>query len=143
MSRFVYVPGDDESQDIHRKSQNGNIAGSESLQKIFQFSVVNSYRTAEMAHKLNDDGNHLKLSSEMYIAANWSDGAKKEFYNDSEAESFEILIVTKETTNIEQLLEQFTATEDLEESLARYCEKCKKKLPVAKKLTYCLYQTHW
>lgn len=35
--------------------------------KLFKFSVVNSYGTAELDHKLQDDGKSLKLKGEFLL----------------------------------------------------------------------------
>lgn len=35
--------------------------------RLFKFSIVNSYGTAEMEHKLADDDNPLKLSSKYVV----------------------------------------------------------------------------
>ena len=39
----------------------------EKPRKLFKFSIVNSYGTAEMEQKLKDDDNPLKLSSKLFL----------------------------------------------------------------------------
>ncbi|WAR25185.1 UBP4-like protein [Mya arenaria] len=107
--------------------------------KMFRFSVVNSYGTAEMEYKLKDDGRPLKLSSRMYISLDWHPQAKEKFYVDSEAESFEVHDTMrnkpqkKQVIQLGDCLELFTTTEELGEHDPWYCPQCKKHQQATKK----------
>ncbi|XP_060587282.1 ubiquitin carboxyl-terminal hydrolase 4-like [Ruditapes philippinarum] len=112
----------------------------EKPRKLFKFSVVNSYGTAEMDNKFKDDDNPLKLSSHMYISVDWSNLAKEHFYCDSEAESFEMHDTMeskpqkKVVIQLNDCLELFTSKEKLGENDPWNFPKCEKHQQATKKI---------
>ncbi|KAM4612632.1 ubiquitin carboxyl-terminal hydrolase 4 [Polymixia lowei] len=106
--------------------------------KLFTFSMVNSYGTANIS-PLPCDGNVLKLNPHSTVAIDWDSDTKKLCYDDQEAEAFEkhesILQPQKKKTTValRECIELFTTMETLGEHDPWYCPTCKKHQQATKK----------
>ncbi|MBN3302087.1 UBP4 hydrolase, partial [Amia calva] len=106
--------------------------------KLFSFSMVNSYGTADIS-PLPSDGNILKLNSHSTVAIDWDSEKKKLYYDDQEAEAFEkhesMLQHQKKkaTVALRECIELFTTMETLGEHDPWYCPTCKKHQQATKK----------
>ncbi|XP_061778663.1 ubiquitin carboxyl-terminal hydrolase 4 isoform X2 [Nerophis ophidion] len=105
--------------------------------KLFTFSVVNSYGTANIS-ALPSDGNILKLNSHSTVAIDW-DSESKMCYDEQEAEAYEkhesMLQPPKKkaTVALRECIELFTTMETLGEHDPWYCPTCKKHQQATKK----------
>lgn len=107
--------------------------------RLFRFTAVNSYGSAELDNKFKDDGKPLKLNGRMYVAVDWNGLAKDKFYKDEEAEAFEIHETMKAKPQKKQViqltdcLDLFTTTEKLGAKDPWYCPRCEKHQQATKK----------
>uniref|UniRef100_A0A8C5H0W1 Ubiquitin carboxyl-terminal hydrolase n=1 Tax=Gouania willdenowi TaxID=441366 RepID=A0A8C5H0W1_GOUWI len=108
--------------------------------KLFTFSIVNSYGTANIS-PLPCDGNILKLNRQSHstVAIDWDTESKKQCYNEQEAEAYErhesMLQPQKKKTTValRECIELFTTMETLGEHDPWYCPTCKKHQQATKK----------
>uniref|UniRef100_A0A8C1C5M3 Ubiquitin carboxyl-terminal hydrolase n=1 Tax=Cyprinus carpio carpio TaxID=630221 RepID=A0A8C1C5M3_CYPCA len=157
---YAFVSGDEEAMD-HQESpepenshsdtvdgeedsepENGpNSSGGKSFTsrpKLFSFSMVNSYGTANIS-SLPFDGNLLKLTTHSTVAIDWDSDTKKLCYDDQEAEAYDkhdsMLHAQKKKTTValRECIELFTTMETLGEHDPWYCPTCKKHQQATKK----------
>ncbi|XP_011612065.2 ubiquitin carboxyl-terminal hydrolase 4 isoform X1 [Takifugu rubripes] len=106
--------------------------------KLFTFSVVNSYGTANIS-SLPCDGNVLQLNPHSTVAIDWDTESKKLHYDEQEAEAYEkhesMLQPQKKkaTVALKECIELFTTMETLGEHDPWYCPTCKKHQQATKK----------
>ncbi|XP_075893390.1 ubiquitin carboxyl-terminal hydrolase 4 [Nelusetta ayraudi] len=106
--------------------------------KLFTFSIVNSYGTANIS-PLPCDGNILKLNPHSTVAIDWDTELKKQCYDEQEAEAYEkhesMLQPQKKkaTVALKECIELFTTMETLGEHDPWYCPTCKKHQQATKK----------
>ncbi|XP_020789546.1 ubiquitin carboxyl-terminal hydrolase 4 [Boleophthalmus pectinirostris] len=106
--------------------------------KLFTFSIVNSYGTANIS-PLPCDGNLLKLNPHSTVAIDWDTESKKQCYDEQEAEAYEkhesMLQPQKKkaTVALRECIELFTTMETLGEHDPWYCPTCKKHQQATKK----------
>ncbi|XP_041744119.1 ubiquitin carboxyl-terminal hydrolase 4-like [Coregonus clupeaformis] len=106
--------------------------------KLFSFSMVNSYGTANIS-PLPCDGNVLKLNTHSTVAIDWDSDSKKVCYDDQEAEAYEkhesMLQAPKKkaTVALRECIDLFTTMETLGEHDPWYCPTCKKHQQATKK----------
>uniref|UniRef100_A0A7N6ASX7 Ubiquitin carboxyl-terminal hydrolase n=1 Tax=Anabas testudineus TaxID=64144 RepID=A0A7N6ASX7_ANATE len=106
--------------------------------KLFDFSIVNSYGTANIS-PLPCDGNVLKLNPHSTVAIDWDAESKKLCYDEQEAEAYEkhdsMLQPQKKkaTVALRECIELFTTMETLGEHDPWYCPTCKKHQQATKK----------
>uniref|UniRef100_A0A8C9TSM4 Ubiquitin carboxyl-terminal hydrolase 4 n=1 Tax=Scleropages formosus TaxID=113540 RepID=A0A8C9TSM4_SCLFO len=112
--------------------------------RLFSFSMVNSYGTANIS-PLPCDGNILKLNTHSTIAIDWDSEMKKQCYDDQEAEAYEkhesMLQPQKKKTTValRECIELFTTMETLGEHDPWYCPTCRKHQQATKKFDlWCL-----
>uniref|UniRef100_A0A6Q2Y366 Ubiquitin carboxyl-terminal hydrolase n=1 Tax=Esox lucius TaxID=8010 RepID=A0A6Q2Y366_ESOLU len=158
--RLVFVPGDEEAMDHQvspeaENSQSDEGEGGEedpsdlengpktkqccsTPPKLFSFSMVNSYGTANIS-PLPCDGNILKLNTHSTVAIDWDSDTKKLCYDDQEAEAYEkhesMLQAQKKkaTVALRECIDLFTTMETLGEHDPWYCPNCKKHQRATKK----------
>uniref|UniRef100_A0A672LP20 Ubiquitin carboxyl-terminal hydrolase n=1 Tax=Sinocyclocheilus grahami TaxID=75366 RepID=A0A672LP20_SINGR len=159
---YVFISGDEEAMD-HQESpepenshsdtvdgeeesepepENGpNSSGGKSFTsrpKLFSFSMVNSYGTANIS-SVPFDGNLLKLTTHSTVAMDWDSDTKKLCYDDQEAEAYDkhesMLHAQKKKTTValRECIELFTTMETLGEHDPWYCPTCKKHQQATKK----------
>ncbi|KAL0978331.1 hypothetical protein UPYG_G00169110 [Umbra pygmaea] len=106
--------------------------------KLFSFSMVNSYGTANIS-PLPCDGNVLKLNTHSTVAIDWDSDTKKLCYDDQKAEAYEkhqsMLQAQKKkaTVALRECIDLFTTMETLGEHDPWYCPNCKKHQRATKK----------
>uniref|UniRef100_A0A4W4HRK3 Ubiquitin carboxyl-terminal hydrolase n=1 Tax=Electrophorus electricus TaxID=8005 RepID=A0A4W4HRK3_ELEEL len=109
-----------------------------SCPKLFSFSMVNSYGTANIS-SLPCDGSILKLTPHSTIAIDWDSDTKRLCYDDQEAEAYEkhesMMQAQKKkaTVALRECIELFTTMETLGEHDPWYCPTCKKHQQATKK----------
>uniref|UniRef100_A0A672LSN0 Ubiquitin carboxyl-terminal hydrolase 4 n=1 Tax=Sinocyclocheilus grahami TaxID=75366 RepID=A0A672LSN0_SINGR len=133
------VDGEEESEP---EPENGpNSSGGKSFTsrpKLFSFSMVNSYGTANIS-SVPFDGNLLKLTTHSTVAMDWDSDTKKLCYDDQEAEAYDkhesMLHAQKKKTTValRECIELFTTMETLGEHDPWYCPTCKKHQQATKK----------
>uniref|UniRef100_A0AAR2JDE9 Ubiquitin carboxyl-terminal hydrolase n=1 Tax=Pygocentrus nattereri TaxID=42514 RepID=A0AAR2JDE9_PYGNA len=138
-SQSETVDGEDEGSE----PENGPVGsvGKASRPKLFSFSMVNSYGTANIS-PLPSEGNILKLTrnySHSTIAIDWDSDTKRLCYDDQEAEAYEkhesMMQAQKKkaTVALKECIELFTTMETLGEHDPWYCPTCKKHQQATKK----------
>ncbi|XP_036426871.1 ubiquitin carboxyl-terminal hydrolase 4 [Colossoma macropomum] len=135
-SQSETVDGEDEGSE----PENGPIGsvGKASRPKLFSFSMVNSYGTANIS-PLPCEGNILKLTPHSTIAIDWDTDTKRLCYDDQEAEAYEkhesMMQAQKKkaTVALRECIELFTTMETLGEHDPWYCPTCKKHQQATKK----------
>ncbi|TVK90531.1 Ubiquitin carboxyl-terminal hydrolase 4 [Bagarius yarrelli] len=133
-SQSETVDGENETSE----SENGAVSttGKTSRSKLFSFSMVNSYGTANISPLA---GNILKLTSHSTIAIDWDTENKRLCYNGQEAEAYdkhESMMQAqkkKATVALRECIELFTTMEILGEHDPWYCPTCKKHQQATKK----------
>uniref|UniRef100_A0A8B9LCR5 Ubiquitin carboxyl-terminal hydrolase n=1 Tax=Astyanax mexicanus TaxID=7994 RepID=A0A8B9LCR5_ASTMX len=111
---------------------------STSRPKLFTFSMVNTYGTANIS-PLPCEGNILKLTPHSTIAIDWEADSKRLCYDDQEAEAYEkhesMMQAQKKKTTValKECIELFTTMETLGEHDPWYCPTCKKHQRATKK----------
>uniref|UniRef100_A0A673I037 Ubiquitin carboxyl-terminal hydrolase 4 n=1 Tax=Sinocyclocheilus rhinocerous TaxID=307959 RepID=A0A673I037_9TELE len=133
------VDGEEEAEP---EPENGpNSSGGKSFTsrpKLFSFSMVNSYGTANIS-SVPFDGNLLKLTTHSTVAMDWDSDTKKLCYDDQEAEAYDkhesMLHAQKKKTTValRECIELFTTMETLGEHDPWYCPTCKKHQQATKK----------
>uniref|UniRef100_A0A3B4CES2 Ubiquitin carboxyl-terminal hydrolase n=1 Tax=Pygocentrus nattereri TaxID=42514 RepID=A0A3B4CES2_PYGNA len=135
-SQSETVDGEDEGSE----PENGPVGsvGKASRPKLFSFSMVNSYGTANIS-PLPSEGNILKLTPHSTIAIDWDSDTKRLCYDDQEAEAYEkhesMMQAQKKkaTVALKECIELFTTMETLGEHDPWYCPTCKKHQQATKK----------
>lgn len=128
---------EEEASDLENGTKGGDKPNS-SPAKLFTFSVVNSYGTANIS-PLPCDGNILKLNPHSTVAIDWDTESKKQCYDEQEAEAYEkhesMLQPQKKkaTVALKECIELFTTMETLGEHDPWYCPTCKKHQQATKK----------
>ncbi|KAK1161467.1 ubiquitin carboxyl-terminal hydrolase 4-like [Acipenser oxyrinchus oxyrinchus] len=148
---ILIEPGNSQSEGSVREEdcddpENESIAGIQKTSaksancpaKLFTFSMVNSYGTADIS-SLTSDNTVLKLNAQSTVAINWDSESKKLYYDDQEAEAYEkhesMLQHQKKkaTVALRDCIELFTTMETLGEHDPWYCPTCKKHQQATKK----------
>ncbi|XP_017658692.1 ubiquitin carboxyl-terminal hydrolase 4 isoform X3 [Nannospalax galili] len=159
---FSYVPGDEEEEMEHQeegKEQFSEAEGNgeeepgddprETTQKkgkdqprhkrLFTFSLVNSYGTADI-NSLAADGKLLKLNSRSTLAIDWDSETRSLYYDEQESEACEKHVSMsqpqkkkKMAVALRECIELFTTMETLGEHDPWYCPNCKKHQQATKK----------
>ncbi|CAL8401991.1 unnamed protein product [Arctogadus glacialis] len=125
---------EEEEADVEKGSKGVSAAPS----RLFSFSMVNSYGTANIS-PLPCDGNVLKLNPHSTVAIDWDPDTRKRCYDDQEAEASEkhesVLQPQKKKTTIalRECIDLFTTMETLGEHDPWYCPTCKKHQQATKK----------
>uniref|UniRef100_A0A665UW33 Ubiquitin carboxyl-terminal hydrolase n=1 Tax=Echeneis naucrates TaxID=173247 RepID=A0A665UW33_ECHNA len=129
---------EEETSDLENCSKGDTAKLCSSPAKLFSFSVVNSYGTANIS-PLPCDGNVLKLNPHSTVAIDWDSESKKQCYDEQEAEAYEkhesMLQPQKKkaTVALRECIELFTTMETLGEHDPWYCPTCKKHQQATKK----------
>uniref|UniRef100_A0A8C5FKY2 Ubiquitin carboxyl-terminal hydrolase n=1 Tax=Gadus morhua TaxID=8049 RepID=A0A8C5FKY2_GADMO len=125
---------EEEEADVGKGSKGVSAAPS----RLFSFSMVNSYGTANIS-PLPCDGNVLKLNPHSTVAIDWDPDTRKRCYDDQEAEASEkhesVLQPQKKKTTValRECIDLFTTMETLGEHDPWYCPTCKKHQQATKK----------
>ncbi|XP_032370262.1 ubiquitin carboxyl-terminal hydrolase 4 [Etheostoma spectabile] len=128
---------EEETSDLENGSK-GDMPKQSLPAKLFTFSIVNSYGTANIS-PLPCDGNVLKLNPHSTVAIDWDTESKKLCYDEQEAEAYEkhesMLQPQKKkaTVALRECIELFTTMETLGEHDPWYCPTCKKHQQATKK----------
>ncbi|XP_036288167.1 ubiquitin carboxyl-terminal hydrolase 4 isoform X2 [Pipistrellus kuhlii] len=127
-------PGGDQGETAQRKS-----AGRPCPKRLFTFSLVNSYGTADI-NALATDGKLLKLSSRSTLAIDWDPETRSLYYDEQESEAFEKHVSMlqpqkkkKTAMALRDCIELFTTMETLGEHDPWYCPNCKRHQQATKK----------
>uniref|UniRef100_A0AAR2KJB1 Ubiquitin carboxyl-terminal hydrolase n=1 Tax=Pygocentrus nattereri TaxID=42514 RepID=A0AAR2KJB1_PYGNA len=128
-SQSETVDGEDEGSE----PENGPVGsvGKASRPKLFSFSMVNSYGTANISP--------LPSEAHSTIAIDWDSDTKRLCYDDQEAEAYEkhesMMQAQKKkaTVALKECIELFTTMETLGEHDPWYCPTCKKHQQATKK----------
>ncbi|XP_062853923.1 ubiquitin carboxyl-terminal hydrolase 4 [Trichomycterus rosablanca] len=137
-SQSETVDKEDEASDSENKPITKSGKSCSSRPKLFSFSVVNSYGTANIS-SLPCDGNSLKLTPHSTLAIDWDSDTKKLCYDEQEAEAYEkhesMMQAQKKkaTVALRECIELFTTMETLGEHDPWYCPTCKKHQQATKK----------
>uniref|UniRef100_A0A7N8YGW4 Ubiquitin carboxyl-terminal hydrolase n=1 Tax=Mastacembelus armatus TaxID=205130 RepID=A0A7N8YGW4_9TELE len=131
---------EEETSDLENGSKGDPAKLCSSPAKLFTFSIVNSYGTANIG-TLPFDGNVLKLNRESHstVAIDWDTDSKKLCYDEQEAEAYdkhESMLQPqkkKATVALRECIELFTTMETLGEHDPWYCPTCKKHQQATKK----------
>lgn len=107
--------------------------------RLFTFSLVNSYGTADI-NSLAMDGKLLKLNSRSTLAIDWDSESRSLYYDEQESEAFEKHVSMlqpqkkkKTAMALRDCIELFTTMETLGEHDPWYCPNCKKHQQATKK----------
>ncbi|XP_055132947.1 ubiquitin carboxyl-terminal hydrolase 4 isoform X4 [Symphalangus syndactylus] len=127
-------PGNDPSETTQKK-----IKGQPCPKRLFTFSLVNSYGTADI-NSLATDGKLLKLNSRSTLAMDWDSETRSLYYDEQESEAYEKHVSMlqpqkkkKTTVALRDCIELFTTMETLGEHDPWYCPNCKKHQQATKK----------
>uniref|UniRef100_A0A7N9AVC8 Ubiquitin carboxyl-terminal hydrolase n=1 Tax=Mastacembelus armatus TaxID=205130 RepID=A0A7N9AVC8_9TELE len=129
---------EEETSDLENGSKGDPAKLCSSPAKLFTFSIVNSYGTANIG-TLPFDGNVLKLNPHSTVAIDWDTDSKKLCYDEQEAEAYdkhESMLQPqkkKATVALRECIELFTTMETLGEHDPWYCPTCKKHQQATKK----------
>ncbi|KAF4079160.1 hypothetical protein AMELA_G00189890 [Ameiurus melas] len=135
-SQSETVEGADETSEPENGPVPSTGKSCSSRPKLFSFSMVNSYGTANISPLA---GNVLKLTPHSTIAIDWDSETKRQCYNDQEAEAYEkhesMMQAQKKkaTVALRECIELFTTMETLGEHDPWYCPTCKKHQQATKK----------
>uniref|UniRef100_A0A2K5RDJ2 Ubiquitin carboxyl-terminal hydrolase n=1 Tax=Cebus imitator TaxID=2715852 RepID=A0A2K5RDJ2_CEBIM len=126
--------GNDPSETTQKK-----IKGQPCPKRLFTFSLVNSYGTADI-NSLATDGKLLKLNSRSTLAIDWDSETRSLYYDEQESEAYEKHVSMlqlqkkkKTTVALRDCIELFTTMETLGEHDPWYCPSCKKHQQATKK----------
>ncbi|KAM9592483.1 ubiquitin carboxyl-terminal hydrolase 4 isoform 2-T2 [Trichechus inunguis] len=126
--------GSDPSETIQKK-----VKGQPCPKRLFTFSVVNSYGTADI-NSLATDGKLLKLNSRSTLAIDWDSETRNLYYDEQESETCEKHVSMlqpqkkkKTSVALRDCIELFTTMETLGEHDPWYCPNCKKHQQATKK----------
>nr|XP_019579425.1 PREDICTED: ubiquitin carboxyl-terminal hydrolase 4 isoform X2 [Rhinolophus sinicus] len=107
--------------------------------RLFTFSLVNSYGTADI-NSLATEGKLLKLNSRSTLAIDWDSESRRLYYDEQESEAFEKHVSMlqpqkkkKTAMALRDCIELFTTMETLGEHDPWYCPNCKKHQQATKK----------
>ncbi|XP_069873864.1 ubiquitin carboxyl-terminal hydrolase 4 isoform X2 [Dipodomys merriami] len=131
--------GDDELGDDPSESSQKPGKGQPCPQRLFTFSLVNSYGTADI-NSLGTDGKLLKLNSRSTLAIDWNSETRSLYYDEQESEAFDKHVSMlqpqkkkKTAVALRDCIELFTTMETLGEHDPWYCPNCKKHQQATKK----------
>ncbi|XP_020037315.1 ubiquitin carboxyl-terminal hydrolase 4 isoform X2 [Castor canadensis] len=131
--------GDDDLGGDPNESIQKKIKGQTSPRRLFTFSLVNSYGTADI-NSLGTDGKLLKLNSRSTLAIDWDSETRSLYYDEQESEAFEKHMSMlqpqkkkKTAVALRDCIELFTTMETLGEHDPWYCPNCKKHQQATKK----------
>ncbi|XP_069331787.1 ubiquitin carboxyl-terminal hydrolase 4 isoform X2 [Eulemur rufifrons] len=127
-------PGSDPSETTQKK-----VKGQLCPKRLFTFSLVNSYGTADI-NSLGTDGKLLKLNSRSTLAIDWDSETRSLYYDEQESETYEKHVSMLQTQKkkktavaLRDCIELFTTMETLGEHDPWYCPTCKKHQQATKK----------
>lgn len=127
------VPGSSRCE-AARKSQ-----GPPCPKRLFAFSLVNAYGTADV-DSLVTDGKLLKLNPRSTLAIDWDSEARSLYYDEQESEAYEKHVSMlqpqkkkKAAVALRDCIELFTTMETLGEHDPWYCPSCQKHQQATKK----------
>ncbi|XP_055414343.1 ubiquitin carboxyl-terminal hydrolase 4 isoform X2 [Bubalus kerabau] len=130
--------GDDEPGSDHSEATQKN-KGRPCPRRLFTFSLVNSYGTADI-NSLATDGKLLKLNSRSTLAIDWDSETRSRYFNEQESETYEKHVSMlqpqkkkKTAVALRDCIELFTTMETLGEHDPWYCPNCKKHQQATKK----------
>ncbi|KAK2506976.1 hypothetical protein MC885_006393 [Smutsia gigantea] len=155
------VPGEDEEEMEHQEEGGEQLPGMEGSgedvpgssrceaarktqgppcpKRLFTFSLVNSYGTADI-NSLVTDGKLLKLNSRSTLAIDWDSEARSLYYDQQESEAYEKHVSMlqpqkkkKAAVALRDCIELFTTMETLGEHDPWYCPNCQKHQQATKK----------
>ncbi|XP_043297852.1 ubiquitin carboxyl-terminal hydrolase 4 isoform X2 [Cervus canadensis] len=131
--------GDDEPGSDHSEATQKKSKGRPRPRRLFTFSLVNSYGTADI-NSLATDGKLLKLNSRSTLAIDWDSETRSRYYNEQESETYEKHVSMlqpqkkkKTAVALRDCIELFTTMETLGEHDPWYCPNCKKHQQATKK----------
>ncbi|XP_010368104.1 ubiquitin carboxyl-terminal hydrolase 4 isoform X2 [Rhinopithecus roxellana] len=131
--------GEDELGNDPTKTTQKKIKGQPCPKRLFTFSLVNSYGTADI-NSLAADGKLLKLNSRSTLAIDWDSETRSLYYDEQESEAYEKHVSMlqpqkkkKTTVALRDCIELFTTMETLGEHDPWYCPNCKKHQQATKK----------
>uniref|UniRef100_A0A8C6FP46 Ubiquitin carboxyl-terminal hydrolase n=1 Tax=Moschus moschiferus TaxID=68415 RepID=A0A8C6FP46_MOSMO len=131
--------GDDEPGSDHGEATQKKSKGRPCPRRLFTFSLVNSYGTADI-NSLATDGKLLKLNSRSTLAIDWDSETRSRYYNEQESETYEKHVSMlqpqkkkKMAVALRDCIELFTTMETLGEHDPWYCPNCKKHQQATKK----------
>ncbi|XP_052492449.1 ubiquitin carboxyl-terminal hydrolase 4 isoform X2 [Budorcas taxicolor] len=131
--------GDDEPGSDHGEATQKKSKGRPCPRRLFTFSLVNSYGTADI-NSLATDGKLLKLTSRSTLAIDWDSETRSRYYNEQESETYEKHVSMlqpqkkkKTAVALRDCIELFTTMETLGEHDPWYCPNCKKHQQATKK----------
>ncbi|XP_006053313.3 ubiquitin carboxyl-terminal hydrolase 4 isoform X2 [Bubalus bubalis] len=131
--------GDDEPGSDHSEATQKKNKGRPCPRRLFTFSLVNSYGTADI-NSLATDGKLLKLNSRSTLAIDWDSETRSRYFNEQESETYEKHVSMlqpqkkkKTAVALRDCIELFTTMETLGEHDPWYCPNCKKHQQATKK----------
>uniref|UniRef100_A0A2K5DEW0 Ubiquitin carboxyl-terminal hydrolase 4 n=1 Tax=Aotus nancymaae TaxID=37293 RepID=A0A2K5DEW0_AOTNA len=131
--------GEDELGNDPSEATQKKIEGQPCPKRLFTFSLVNSYGTADI-NSLATDGKLLKLNSRSTLAIDWDSETRSLYYDEQESEAYEKHVSMlqpqkkkKTTVALRDCIELFTTMETLGEHDPWYCPNCKKHQQATKK----------
>ncbi|XP_006196358.1 ubiquitin carboxyl-terminal hydrolase 4 isoform X2 [Vicugna pacos] len=131
--------GEDELGSDHGETTQKKIKGRPCPKRLFTFSLVNSYGTADI-NSLATDGKLLKLNPGSTLAIDWDSETRSRYYNEQESEVYEKHVSMlqpqkkkKTAVALRDCIELFTTMETLGEHDPWYCPNCKKHQQATKK----------
>ncbi|XP_034514203.1 ubiquitin carboxyl-terminal hydrolase 4 isoform X4 [Ailuropoda melanoleuca] len=131
--------GEDEVGGDHGETTQKKVKGQPCPKRLFTFSLVNSYGTADI-NSLATDGKLLKLNSRSTLAIDWDSETRSLYYDEQESEAYEKHVSMlqpqkkkKTAVALRDCIELFTTMETLGEHDPWYCPNCKKHQQATKK----------
>ncbi|XP_047630072.1 ubiquitin carboxyl-terminal hydrolase 4 isoform X5 [Phacochoerus africanus] len=131
--------GEDESGSDRGETSQKKLKDRPCPERLFTFSLVNSYGTADI-NSLATDGKLLKLNSRSTLAIDWDSETRNRYYDEQESEAYEKHVSMlqpqkkkKTAVALRDCIELFTTMETLGEHDPWYCPSCKKHQQATKK----------
>ncbi|XP_021563169.1 ubiquitin carboxyl-terminal hydrolase 4 isoform X3 [Carlito syrichta] len=131
--------GEDELGSDPSETTQKKVKGQPHPKRLFTFSLVNSYGTADI-NSLAADGKLLKLNSRSTLAIDWDSETRNLYYDEQESEAYEKHVSMlqpqkkkKTAVALRDCIELFTTMETLGEHDPWYCPNCKKHQQATKK----------
>ncbi|XP_042785282.1 ubiquitin carboxyl-terminal hydrolase 4 isoform X3 [Panthera leo] len=131
--------GEDELGNDCGETTQKKVKGQSRPKRLFTFSLVNSYGTADI-NSLATDGKLLKLNSRSTLAIDWDSETRSLYYDEQESEAYEKHVSMlqpqkkkKTAVALRDCIELFTTMETLGEHDPWYCPNCKKHQQATKK----------
>uniref|UniRef100_A0A8W4FAH0 Ubiquitin carboxyl-terminal hydrolase n=1 Tax=Sus scrofa TaxID=9823 RepID=A0A8W4FAH0_PIG len=131
--------GEDESGSDRGETSQKKLKDRPCPERLFTFSLVNSYGTADI-NSLATDGKLLKLNSRSTLAIDWDSETRNRYYDEQESEAYEKHVSMlqpqkkkKTAVALRDCIELFTTMETLGEHDPWYCPNCKKHQQATKK----------